>query len=255
MRLSGKVAIITGAGTGIGRATAIRFAREGAKIVVANRTPRTGEETVGLVRAGGGEAMYVQTDVSRDEDAQRMVEGAIQAYGRLDVLFNNAAIQTFGTAVTLSSPQWDELVDINLKGMYLGAKYAIPPMAAQGGGSIINHSSVLGLVGDPDLVAYCAAKAGILGLTRSMAQAHGRQGIRVNALCPGDVETYIVRQYFDQQPDPAAARRRVCEQYALGRIAQPEEIASVALFLASDESSFITGAAIVVDGGLTSRCY
>jgi NAD(P)-dependent dehydrogenase (short-subunit alcohol dehydrogenase family) len=184
-----------------------------------------------------------------------MVEAAIEAYGRLDILFSNAAVQTFGNAVSLKPAQWDELLDINLKGMYLGAKYAVPRMAAQGGGSIINHSSVLGLVGDPELIAYCAAKAGILGMTRSMAQAHGPQGIRVNALCPGDVETYIVRQYFDSQPDPDAARRYVCSQYALRRIAQPEEIANVALFLASNESSFITGTCIVADGGLTSRCY
>ena len=255
MRLAGKVAIITGGATGIGRATALRFAQEGAKVVIANRTEKTGEETVRRIAEGGGQAVWVRTDISVDADAKHMADVAVDRYGRLDVLFNNAAIQTFGTAVTLDVAKWDELLSTNLKGMYLGAKHAIPHMIAQGGGSIINHSSVLGLVGDPELVAYCASKAGILGLTRSMAQAHGRQNVRVNALCPGDVETYIVRQYFDEQPDPDEARRYVSEQYALGRIAQPEEIANVALFLASDESSFITGASIAVDGGLTSRCY
>jgi NAD(P)-dependent dehydrogenase (short-subunit alcohol dehydrogenase family) len=249
MRLASKVGIVTGGGTGIGRATALRFAQEGAKVIVANRTESTGRDTVRAIVEAGGEAMWVRADVAREEDVQAMVETAIKAYGRLDILFNNAAIQTFGTAVSLQPAQWDELVDINLKGMFLGAKYAVPCMASQGGGSIINHSSVLGLVGDPQLIAYCAAKAGIIGMTRSMAQAHGPEGIRVNALCPGDVETYIVRQYFD------AARRHVSSQYALRRIAQPEEIANVALFLASDESSFITGTCIVADGGLTSRCY
>jgi len=255
MRLAGKVGIVTGGGTGIGRSTALRFAQEGAKVIIANRTESTGRDTVRAIVEAGGEAVWVRTDVARDEDAQAMVEAAVEAYGRLDILFNNAAIQTFGTAVSLQPAQWDEVVDINLKGMFLAAKYAVPSMASRGGGSIINHSSVLGLVGDPQLIAYCAAKAGIIGMTRSMAQAHGPEGIRVNALCPGDVETFIVRQYFDSQPDPDAARRYVSSQYALRRIAQPEEIANVALFLASDESSFITGTCIVADGGLTSRCY
>ena len=255
MRLAGKVGIVTGGGTGIGKAAALRFAQEGARVVVANRTEKTGQDTVRAVVEAGGQALWVRADVAVEADARAMVEAAVEAYGRLDILFNNAAIQTFGTAVSLKPEQWDELLGINLKGMYLAAKHAVPRMAAQGGGSIINHSSVLGLVGDPELVAYCAAKAGILGLTRSMAQAHGPQSIRVNALCPGDVETYIVRQYFDSQPDPDAARRRISSQYALRRIARPEEIANVALFLASDESSFVTGACIVADGGLTSRCY
>lgn len=255
MRLAGKVAVVTGGGTGIGRATALRFAQEGAKVVVANRTEKSGREAAAAIQQAGGQAVWVRTDVSVEEDVRAMVEAAVEHYGRLDVLFNNAAIQTFGTAVSLKPAQWDELLDINLKGMYLGARFAVPRMTAQGGGSIINHSSVLGLVGDPELIAYCAAKAGILGLTRSMAQAHGPQGIRVNAICPGDVETYIVRQYFESQPDPEAARRHISSQYALKRIAQPEEIANVALFLASEESSFVTGTCIVVDGGLTSRCY
>ena len=162
MRLAGKVGIITGGGTGIGRATALRFAKEGAKVIVANRTESTGRDTVRAIVEAGGEAVWVRTDVAREEDARAMVEAAVEAYGRLDILFNNAAIQTFGTAVSLQPAQWDELVDINLKGMFLGAKYAVPFMASQGGGSIINHSSVLGLVGDPQLIAYCAAKAGII---------------------------------------------------------------------------------------------
>jgi|YNPNPStandDraft_1061719.scaffolds.fasta_scaffold27646_3 NAD(P)-dependent dehydrogenase (short-subunit alcohol dehydrogenase family) len=255
MRLKDKVALITGAGSGIGRASAIRFAQEGARVVVVDWKPQGGQETVAKIRAQGGEAIFVEADVSRDEDARRMIQTAVRAYGGLHVLFNNAAIQVFGTLPDTSEADWQRVMDVNLKGVYLGCKYAIPQMIAQGGGSIINMSSALGLVGDPDLPAYGATKGGILAMTRSMAQAHGRQGIRVNAICPGDVETPIVEEYFAHQPDPEEARRRIAAEYALGRIARPEEIANVALFLASDESSFITGTYIVVDGGLTSKCY
>jgi NAD(P)-dependent dehydrogenase (short-subunit alcohol dehydrogenase family) len=255
MRLAGKVALITGAGSGIGRAAALRFAQEGARVVVVDWKPEGGQETVRMIRSNGGEAIFVEADVSQDEDARRMVETAVATYGRLDILFNNAGIQVFGTIPNTPEANWHKVMDVNLKGVYLGCKYAIPHMVAQGSGSIINTSSVLGLVGDPDLPAYCATKGGILAMTRAMAQAHGRQNIRVNSICPGDVETPIVVEYFEHQPDPEEARRRAAAEYALGRIAQPEEIANVALFLASDESSFITGTYIVVDGGLTSKCY
>jgi NAD(P)-dependent dehydrogenase (short-subunit alcohol dehydrogenase family) len=184
-----------------------------------------------------------------------MVEAALAAYGRLDILVNNAAIQVFGTIPNTPESDWHKVMDVNLKGVYLGCKYGIPPMIAQGGGAIVNTASILGLVGDPDLPAYGATKGGILAMTRAMAQAHGRQGIRINAICPGDVATPLVMEYFEHQPDPQVAQARVASHYALGRIAQPEEIAAVALFLASDDSSFVTGAHIVVDGGLTSRCY
>lgn len=255
MRLAGKVALITGAGSGIGRATSLRFAQEGARIVAVDWNLEPVKETVDMIRSGGNEAISVEADVSQDEDARRMIETAVSKYGALHILFNNAGIQVFGTIPATSETDWHKVMDVNLKGVYLGCKYAIPHMIAQGGGSIINTSSVLGLVGDPDLPAYCATKGGILAMTRAMAQAHGRQSIRVNSICPGDVETPLVVEYFEQQPDPQEARRQVATEYALGRIAQPEEIANVALFLASDESSFITGTYIVVDGGLTSKCY
>jgi len=255
MRLQNRVALITGAGSGIGRAAAIRFAEEGARVVVVDWNPQGGEETAATIRARGGEATFVRADVSRDDDVRRAVNAAIAAYGALHILFNNAGIQVFGTLPNTSEEDWHKVMDVNLKGMYLACKYAIPHMAAQGRGSIICTSSALGLVGDPDLPAYGATKGGILAMVKSMAQAHGRQGIRANAICPGDVDTPIVAEYFDHQPDPAEARRKVAAEYALGRIAQPEEIANVALFLASDESSFVTGTYIVVDGGLTSKCY
>ena len=255
MRLASKVAIITGAGSGIGQATALRFAQEGARVVVVDWNSEGGQETARLIHSSGGEAIFVEADVSQDEDARQMVEMAITTYGRLEILVNNAAIQVFGTIPDTSEADWHRVMDVNLKGVYLGCKYAIPHLAARGGGSIINTASILGLVGDPDLPAYGATKGGVLAMTRAMAQAHGRENIRVNSICPGDVATPLVVEYFEQQPDPEEARRRVASEYALGRIAQPEEIANVALFLASDESSFVTGAHIVVDGGLTSRCY
>ena len=255
MRLADKVAVITGAGSGIGRATALRFTEEGARVVAVDWNAEHGQETVATIQSRGGQAIFVEADVSRGEDARRMVEAAMTTYHGLNILFNNAGIQVFGTIPDTSEADWHKVLDVNLKGVYLGCKYAIPHMISQGGGSIINTASVLGLVGDPDLPAYCATKGGILAMTRAMAQAHGRQNIRVNSICPGDVETPLVVEYFEQQPDPEEFRRRVDSEYALGRIAQPEEIANVALFLASDESSFITGAYIVVVGGLTSRCY
>lgn len=255
MRLADKVALITGAGSGIGRASALRFAAEGACVVVVDWKPDGGRETAVRIEADGGRALFVQADVSQEADVQRMVAAAVETYGRLDILFNNAAIQVFGTIPETPTSDWNKVLDVNLKGVYLGCKYAIPQMIAQGSGCIVNMSSTLGLVGDPTMPAYGATKGGILAMTKAMAQAHGRQNIRMNCLCPGDVDTPIVQEYFDQQPDPAAARRQVAAHYALGRIAQPDEIAHVALFLASDESSFLTGSAIVVDGGLTSRCY
>lgn len=255
MRLQDRVALITGAGSGIGRATALRLAEEGARIVAVDRNAQGGQETVALVQEKHGEAIFVQADVSQEADVRRMVEVAVQTYGRLDILFNNAAIQVFGTIPETPESDWDKVMDVNLKGVYLGCKHAIPHMIANGGGSIINTASILGLVGDPMLPAYGATKGGILAMTAAMAQAHGRQNIRVNCICPGDVATPLVLEYFDQQPDPAAARKQVESEYALGRIAQPEEIANVVLFLASDESSFITGTYIIVDGGVTSKCY
>lgn len=255
MRLGGKAAVVTGAGSGIGRATAQCFAREGASVVIADWNPAGGQETVDLIRSAGGEAMFAETDVSRADQVARMVQTALSSYGRLDILFNNAAVQVYGTIPETPEADWYKVMDINLKGVYLGCKYTIPVMVEQGGGSIINMASILGLVGDPVMPAYGATKGGILAMTKAMAQAHGRQNIRVNSICPGDVETPLVIEYFDQQPDPAAARQAVASEYALGRIARPAEIASVALFLASDDSSFVTGTCIVVDGGLTSKCY
>lgn len=255
MRLQNKVAIITGAGSGIGQASALRFAQEGATVVVVDWKAQAGQETVEKIHADGGSAHLICADVSQEAEVAQLVEETIRLYGRIDILFNNAAIQVFGTIPETSSQEWSKVMDVNLKGVYLGCKYVIPHMISQGSGSIINTSSILGLVGDPQLPAYGATKGAILAMTAAMAQAHGPQGIRVNCICPGDVATPLVLEYFSQQPDPAAAEAAVTANYALRRIAQPAEIANVALFLASDESSFVTGTQIIVDGGLTSRCY
>jgi NAD(P)-dependent dehydrogenase (short-subunit alcohol dehydrogenase family) len=255
LRLAGKVAIVTGSGSGIGRATAQLFSREGAKVTVVDRNKAAGEETVELIRAAGGDAAFSLADVSKAGDIQKAVESTVERYGKLNVLVNNAAVQVLAKLVDTSEEDWDKVHSVNLKGVFLGCKFAIPAMLQAGGGAIVNMASVLGFVGDPDLAAYCAAKGGVISLTRVAALTNGPQGIRVNCICPGDVETPLVQEYFDKDPDPAGLRESIYSKYALRRIASPQEIANAALFLASDESSFVTGSTMVVDGALTIKCY
>jgi NAD(P)-dependent dehydrogenase (short-subunit alcohol dehydrogenase family) len=255
MRLSGKVAMVTGAGSGIGRATAERLAQEGAKVLIADRDQAAGRQTLEGITAQGGDASFCLTDVSKASDVQNAVQAAIERYGKLNVLVNNAAVQVMAQLVDTSEEVWDQIHSVNLKGVFLGCKYAIPAMIRSGAGSVVNVASVLGLVGDPELAAYCAAKGGVIALTRVAALTYGPQRVRVNCICPGDVETPLVKQYFEHSPDPVAARELVSSKYALGRIAEPKEIANTIAFLASDESSFVTGATLVVDGALTVKCY
>jgi NAD(P)-dependent dehydrogenase (short-subunit alcohol dehydrogenase family) len=251
MRLENKVALITGAGSGIGRESALLFAREGARVVVADVNDDAGRAVVEELRAAGGEAVYVHADVSKNADAEGMVRAAEESFGRLDVLFNNAGISHArdDDAVATEEEVWDLTMNINLKGVFLGCKYGIPALRRAGGGSIINTASFVAILGaaTPQL-AYTASKGGVLAMTRELAVIHAREKIRVNALCPGPLRTELLMKYLDTEEK----RQRRLVHIPMGRFGEAGEIARAALFLASDESSFTTGATFLVDGGITA---
>jgi NAD(P)-dependent dehydrogenase (short-subunit alcohol dehydrogenase family) len=250
-RLSGKVAIITGAASGIGAASARLFAAEGAELALADVN---GEQTARLVdeiAGNGGTAFGQQVDVTDSEQVAALVEATIARFNRLDVLFSNAGIGGAGVPVT-DTPEsaWDRILDVNLKGGFLCAKHAVPHLIAGGGGSVIFTASELALVGSPGGAAYCASKAGLIGMARAMALDHGPQGVRISCICPGATDTPMLwRNVSDQAQEEASLAARM----ALRRIGHAEEIARAALFLASDDASFVTGTALVVDGGWTAR--
>lgn len=249
MRLADKVALITGGTSGIGTATAVLFAREGAAVAITGRDERRGREVVDQIGRDDGRALFVRADVRSAEDCRRAVEETVAAVGRLDVLFNNAGVFVANDAVDCSEEEWDLQVDVSLKGTFLMSKIALPVMIAQGGGSIINNSSGWGLVGGDRAVAYCAAKGGVVVMTKAMAIDHGPQGVRVNCICPGDTVTPMERQDAEHRGMTWDAYVAGASARPLGRMGEPIEVAMAALFLASDESSFITGAALPVDGG------
>lgn len=255
MRLQNKVAIVTGCGSGIGEAIAARFAKEGAAVFGVDWNRAAGERVAGEITSAGGSILFHEADVSQERAVEEMVATCVKRLGRLDVLVNNAAVQHEVALHETSMEQWHRMIDVNLGGVFLGCKYAIPVMIEQGGGVIINMSSVMGLVADPKLAVYCATKGGILAMTRAIAIAYGRQGIRAACICPGDVDTPLNQAYFNSYPDPVAARAAIEEHYPLGRIATPDEIAGVAAFLASDDATFITGTHVLVDGGILSKIY
>lgn len=255
MGIEGRVCIVTGAGTGIGQAIAQRFVRERAVVYGFGTRMSTLEETAESVKAETGRFLPMKVDVSSPDEVEAAVKSILAAQGHICVVVNNAARQLMRGLVETTPEEWDWVQANNLKSMYLVCRQVLPAMIAAGRGSIVNVSSVLGLVGDPDLPAYGASKGGIIALTKSMAVAYGKHGIRVNAICPGDIETPMVADYFAHQPDPEKARASVAAHYSLRRIGKPSEVASAALFLASDEASFITGITLLVDGGLTSECY
>jgi len=250
-RLDGKVALITGAGNGMGRAAALLFAAEGANVVVADAAAAAGAATVAAVHAAGGEATFVAGDVSVVDEMAAVVDHATATYGALHVLYNNAGIFPADDAGVVDTPEptWDRVLDVNLKGVFLGCRFGVPALLASGGGSIINVSSVVALVGSAvPQIAYTASKGGVLSLTREVAVQYARDGIRANALCPGPIETPLLNELLR---NPEWAPRRLVH-IPMGRPGRPEELARAALFLASDDSSFMTGAALVVDGGISA---
>lgn len=255
MRLSGKVAVVTGGSSGIGRATALTFAREGARVVVGDvrETPKEGgEDTASLAKAKhSADAVFVKTDVSVPEQAEALVEEAVRRYGRLDVMVNVAGINIFKRAVDTSPDEFNRVISVNLTGVFLCARAAVRRMIQQGeGGSVVNVASNLGLVGCPEMAAYCASKAGVIGLTQTMAIEYGCYGIRCNALCPGATKTEINRE-FRARPDIVKSwAEKTPIRFSDGEfLGEPQDIANAALFLASDESRYMTGACLVVDGG------
>jgi NAD(P)-dependent dehydrogenase (short-subunit alcohol dehydrogenase family) len=249
MRLKNKVAIVTGAASGIGRAIAQVFAQEGAKVLVADINDEGGQETIKLIQQRDGKALFLHADVSVSTDVKAMVEGAIHSFGGLHILVNNAAyLKDFKPAVDTTEAEWDLSIDVTLKSVFLCSKQAIPEMIKAGGGSIINIASVGGLVGFASYAAYCSAKGGVIQLTKSLAIDYGRHNIRVNAICPGPIDTPTTPEAQDEK-----LHQWQRDMTVLGRTACPEEVAYPALFLASDESSFVTGSNLVVDGGWTIR--
>jgi len=251
MRLADKVALITGAASGIGKETALLFAQEGANIVAVDLNDSEGEKIVSEVKSAGGDAIYVNADVSKSNDCEKMVKAAENKYGKLNVLFNNAGIMDSrdDNAQVTEEEVWDLTMAINLKGVFLGCKFGIPAMQRAGGGSIINTASFVGLMGAATpQVAYTASKGGVISLTRELAVIHARENIRVNALCPGPLRTELLMKFLDTE----AKKQRRLVHIPMGRFGEAKEMAKAALFLASEESSYTTGAEFVVDGGITS---
>ena len=254
MRLKDKVALVTGGGSGIGHATAVLFAAKGAKVVVSDLNEAAALTTVAKIKAEEGDATAVTGDVSKNADAEAMVRGAVETYGSLDVVVNCAGVVAGKALPTGASPEevWDRVMDVNLKGTYLVTWHAVRTMEQSGGGSIINIASINGLVGYPiglggGFDAYVPSKGGVVQFTKNLAIDYGKKNIRVNCICPGHIDTNLIREFVQE-------RREWLEQrYPMGRIGRPEEIAYAALFLASDESSFVTGAPLIVDGGYTAQ--
>jgi len=246
----GKVVLVTGGSYGIGRSAAMEFARRGAKVAIADVDVERGEETLQRINKDGGEAIFIKTDVSSEEDVKAMIEKTVETYGKLDCAFNNAGIhKQFVSTVDFKAEDWDEMINVNLKSVWLCMKYEIPQMLKQGKGAIVNTSSAAGLVGAPSNPAYPASKHGVVGLTKCTALEFARKGIRVNCVCPGPTRTGMNEALVATSPEIVKA---MDQKVPMGRIGEPEEVAAAAIFLCSDEASYITGHSLPVDGGIVA---
>ena len=251
MQLKDRCVVITGAGSGIGRACALEFAKAGAHVVVADINLQGAQETAALIGAANGRAVAFNVDVSKPASVKGLLEQILKEFSSIHTLVNNAAIQINKTAEDTSFEEWNLQLSVNLGGVFLCSKYFLPHLRKTRG-SIVNMSSVNGFFVEPTCAGYCATKAAIIGLTKAMAIDHGKEGIRVNCICPGYIDAGLAEGYFQSQPDPVRARAEAGKLHALGRIGRPEEVGRVAVFLASDDASFVTGASTVVDGGFGS---
>lgn len=253
-KLKGKTALITGGGTGIGKATARLFAEEGAKVVITGRTEETLDEAAREIRNEGSEASYEVCDVSVESDCIKTIDNLVDKYGRIDILFNNAGVCYLANTHETSTDMWDETFDINVKGVYLMSKHTLPHMIRLGEGSIVNNSSILGLKASPaGFAAYSASKGAVNQLTKSMALEYADKGIRINAICPGTIYTPMMDKLFQAWGDPELGIKRYVSVHPIGRLAQPEEIAHAVLYLCDDRVRFITGTMLSVDGGMSAK--
>lgn len=253
MRLKDKIAVITGAGSGIGRATALRFGEEGATVVVSDKNGGAAEAVAKAIEQAGGRARGMEIDVTRSSEVKRLLDETVAAFGRLDILVNNAGYGIVGTVESTSEEDWDALMRVNVNGVFYGCKHAIPIMRAQGGGAIVNTASTTSRVAVTDRAAYVSSKGAVAGLTRAVALDHVHDNIRCNAVGPGTIDSPYFDKIFAQSNDPTALRKSYEGRQAMDRLGQPEEIANAILFLASDEASFCTGSLFFVDGGWTAR--
>lgn len=253
MRLKDKVAIITGSGSGFGRASALLFAKEGAKVVVADINEKGGLETLKMVRDSGGSAEIFKVDVSKEAEVKALVAFAVEKFGGLNVMFNNAGIEMTGAITTMDEATWNKVIDVNLKGVWLGCKYAFEVMQGASGGSIISTASMSGYCGRPFMSVYTASKGGIIGMTKALAMEGAFVNIRVNCLCPIVADTPMGVRFLQAFGDPEVVREFAVQDIPMKRLCAPEDVANIALFLASDESSYITGLAIPVDGGVSAK--